>query len=222
MLENATTTRPQRPRLADPKPLSRPPVDFHPQVLGDDAPPDAREALQSMYESWERLHVSQHDIEDHKRLADVAKRTVERVLAGAERSIGRLKTQREAIHQRINEVVRPLAHRDPVGVEIRQHFKTTRQPFGEVDAAIRAGDLQSVRAVLGAPHYLSGLDLQQQAVILDRARQVFTPDDYSKLRALDAASDKVEAFAQRFTGELAKFIRERQDADTAKLQGLEK
>lgn len=82
-----------------------------------------------------------------------------------------------------------------VNAEIRSHVKalpyTERVAF--VTAAIASGDHKTLRAVLGGPAYLSGLEAPTQAALTQQANLARDPERAGRLDQLEHAMKRVDA-----------------------------
>jgi hypothetical protein len=92
---------------------------------------------------------------------------------------------------------------DSVGVEIRQHFKSTPEGYAAAAKLIESGDLRSTRAILGGPAYLSGLTDEQQATLRAHARQRFAPDLHGLSGDLERAIGTLQSVGSAVVAQVA-------------------
>ena len=94
------------------------------------------------------------------------------------------------------EMSQPLESRasHPVSAEIRAHVKglPTAARVGFIKQAIDAGDHETVRAVCGAPSYLSGLEPGMQQSLTRLYHEKANPTMAKRLKALTSAKDYIE------------------------------
>lgn len=80
-----------------------------------------------------------------------------------------------------------------ISAEIRAHVKgmntSERQSF--VQDAIDGGDAETVSALLGAKHYLSGMTAEMQTVLLRQWHTQQQPEKAARLKVMLAAKDKL-------------------------------
>ena len=88
-----------------------------------------------------------------------------------------------------------LAPKDAaVASEVRSYFRslTPAKAHAAAIEAIRSGDIETTRAILTGPSYLSGLDRSQQTALHDIAASTFNPDQHLGLEEARKAKAKLE------------------------------
>jgi hypothetical protein len=90
-----------------------------------------------------------------------------------------------------------------IAAEIREHVKNNSAQFSFVASAIEAGDVVTVRAVLGAPAFLSGLSTENAGILRGVAADKFAPEAVATLKGLAVVRAEIQrgaqALLQRFT-----------------------
>jgi hypothetical protein len=129
-----------------------------------------------------------------------------------------------------SELSAPLTQRaaHTISVEIRSYVrglsevtntstldKRPRQSaLGFIQAAIAAGDGDTVAAILGAPAYLSGIDPNTQATFLRLWHEKANPTAAKRIRAMQAALDLMGERSGRLHTELEKVVGHLEDPKT--------
>lgn len=107
----------------------------------------------------------------------------------------------------LSQPVKALAGSSEAG-EIRAYVAklstTERQTF--IQKAIADGDEETVSAVLGAKHYLSGLNADMQKVLLRHWHERQNPDKARRLKAMQAAKELIERDGGKVFKEIDKAI----------------
>lgn len=121
-------------------------------------------------------------------LARAASAQMTRVTRHFDKAVPALETRRDALEKEIAAVITPGQH-DPVGVEIRAHFKAQKEPFAAAMKLVEGGDARTTAALLSAPAFLSGLNEEQQATVRAQARVKFAPELHGLATDLDRRSN---------------------------------
>jgi hypothetical protein len=138
-----------------------------------------------------------------EQFAAAADAAIARALPTIDRRRANLLRTVEALETRVAEALRP---QQPVAVqqEIRSHVRTMakgdRVAFLQV--AARAGERETVGAVLAAPPYLAGLDADGVALVRDIAAAALAPQDHAQLAALRRAIVAVEGAGAALVGRM--------------------
>jgi hypothetical protein len=107
-------------------------------------------------------------------LARAAAARAESVTKSFDAAVPALTARRDAVEASITKMFEPQCS---AAGEIRQHFKSAPEGYAAAAKLIESGDLRSVRAILGAPAYLSGLSQEQFATLKSHARLKFAPNE---------------------------------------------
>lgn len=109
----------------------------------------------------------------------------------------------------------PLAEKaaSPVNAEIRAHFKSLpdAKRMVALNEAVKAKDLVTLTAVLGAPAYLSGLSPEVQKHATRSYREATQPDIAKRLRVMNAALELLDQRAGLVFNEIEKAMGARWD-----------
>jgi hypothetical protein len=100
-----------------------------------------------------------------------------------------------ALEKALTEPVESSAANSAVSREIRDHvrgLKGVGAAMGFVTDCIKRRDFGSASAVLGAPHFLSGLTPEAQAVLLRMFHEARDPQTSKRLAALKAAQEHLD------------------------------
>jgi len=189
---------------------TRIPVDYHPDALsGPDLGPDldkAKGALRAMYDTWAHINEADAKVSDKQALAFQAQAAVSHAARRVDANLKDLRIAQERAKERLSRILA----RDPsetTSAEIRLHFKQHENPVLAAEAAVRRGDVRSIKAIFEGPAYLSGLGQDTYEVLREHALQVFSPEEYARVDQYAKAIAKVERAAGRFTEVNAKRIR---------------
>jgi len=198
------------------------PIDAHPDAVKGDSPllEPARAAQKAVYDVWTKVRAAQTNVADKQKLADVAKRAVERSLAVADQKLERLHQSRQTVAAQIDGVVRPKAP-DSVASEIRTYMQGRKEAFTTLAQSIQKGDRRTVAAVLTAPAYLSGLTDNQYGTLLEMAQKVFCPEETQTVADLDRAIARVERSTEQLTTVMAPLVRQWRGNDDKALEELQ-
>jgi len=222
MVSKPTPGLPMRGNDKDPRRPFEIPIDAHPGIIKGNSPllEPARRAQTAIWDVWNKVKSAQHEVDDKKRLAQVAQKAVEHSLRVADTSYKHLHQSRQALAEQIDAAVRPKAP-DAMGVEIRSHMKAGKKAFAEMAERIQKGDRRTVAAVLTAPAYLSGLDDKQYDTLLGMAEKTFCPDEVATLGQIDKATSRLERSVDQMGETLAPRIRQWQGNDDKALEDLQ-
>lgn len=181
---------------------------YHPDVVQGDyiTHPDnanllgtARDVLAQTYQLWGSLNDATSKVENKKMLAQRARKEVDATLPQLDRARAQLVREREKLRDRIAKTLRPEKPGDPsVASEIRSYLRSEGQPLERALERIKAGDLQSVQAVLSAPAYLSGLKPEQYQLVEDAATRRFHDADRGLIEDIGQAVGSIEAAGSAF------------------------
>ena len=115
-----------------------------------------------------------------------------------ERAYAQVGEALEGVERKINERLYSTEHKTASREEIRQHVASLPQERRSlfVRDRARAGDMQTVAAVLTAPSYLSGLGDDGQRVLRDLITKDVAPDLAREHRELRETSQRLERAAK--------------------------
>jgi len=113
------------------------------------------------------------------------------------------------------ELSTPLAQKavGSLGREIREHVKalTTTEKHKFLQEAIDAGDEETVSAVIGAKHYLTGISVEMQTVLTRAWHTRQQPEKAKRLAAMQGARSLIEKNAPLVFAQLEKAVGMRPD-----------
>lgn len=100
----------------------------------------------------------------------------------------------EAMEATLNDPIKANAERSSIASEIRAHVKnmTTDERLQFLSHAHETGDIESLRAVLGAPGFLSGISENERQVRTRMLHEKQSPETSSRLKVMRAALDLLE------------------------------
>jgi len=177
--------------------------DFDPKYRADLTPlyalfRDTYDALEHLHEARTHAKNDSTMTDDARtlRLGELAEGYQTKLLARFDDIHGKLSTAIRAIEGQFNSELKMLSDRVQLGGEIRDHAKklSPEKRQSLLHEAQRNGDTDTVRAILGAPAYLSGMTEEArklETVVYNRAQN---PALYERLGVLQKA---VELLQQR-------------------------
>jgi hypothetical protein len=210
------------------------PISMHPGVLAGEAkvldtaePTVGRQALAAGREGLTALYSCYGQIEEAEQamrrasngrpaedgrdeLAAAAKKAYDRAFLTVERRVAELTKLRDGLGAKVATAIddpnRKTIEGLSVATSIREHAKSLpdAKRFQFARAAVAAGDLRTVSALLAAPAYLSGLTDEQLAVVRDQAAQRFAAQDHAQHAATSAVITRVEDGLSRLMVRLGK------------------
>jgi DNA-binding phage protein len=140
-------------------------------------------------------------------VADFADKNSDRVFRKFDGAVARLTLAVRDHESKLSAPVQQAAAA-PIAAEIRSFVKTLKQ--GErasfMNDALKAGDTQTVTAVLGAPAYLSGLTEVEKQVHTRTYHSKANPDLSARLAIMTKAKELLEQRGPLLYGELEKAI----------------
>lgn len=100
----------------------------------------------------------------------------------------------ESMEVMLNDPIKANAERSSIASEIRAHVKnmSVDQRLQFLSHAHQNGDIESLRAVLGAPGYLSGISEEERQVRTRMLHEKQSPETASRLKVMRAALDMLE------------------------------
>lgn len=114
----------------------------------------------------------------------------------------------DAMEAMLNDPIKADAERLNIAQEIRAHVKgmgmDERVQF--LSDAQAAGDIETLRAVLGAPAYLSGMTEQERQVRTRMFHEKQNPETSARLKVMRAALDLLEKRSGLLFGEVEKAL----------------
>ena len=126
------------------------------------------------------------------KVAELGDKVLERSFAALGKAESTLRNNINTLEAQLSEaVVSKASHH--VAVEIRNYVRELKaqgkSPMGFVSEAIRTGDYESASAILGAPHFLSGLTPEQQSILLREYHERRNPQTAMRIKAMNTALD---------------------------------
>lgn len=154
-------------------------------------------------------------------VADFADKVMDRAPGLFDRANTIVSNNIAALEKSLSEPVQSQAANSSISREIRDHvrgLKGVGSAMGFVTDCIKRRDFASASAVLGAPHYLSGLTPDAQAVLLRMFHEAQNPGTAKRLAALKVAQDYLDRNSPLLFKEVEKGI----GGDYRKIQMLRK
>jgi len=160
----------------------------------------AVDALASAYDGLAKIHEAkvatsknQAWNEDQQVLmvADFAEKTQTAITRKFDAAVASLTKGIDAMDAMLNDPIKADAERLNVAAEIRAHVKglSVDERLKFLSDAQAAGDIESLRAVLGAPSYLSGMTEQERQVRTRMFHEKNSPETANRLKVMRAARD---------------------------------
>lgn len=178
---------------------------LHPAVFGESDEPCITHAVSQFTDAYKAL-AKLHDARAVARqsplltkdaatlkIAALADKTQLTVTKGMDSARKAIQFNIDAIH---TELQKPLIDDGSrINAEIRAHVKAmpANQRMKFVEDAVEKRDEKTLRAVLGGPAYLSGLDAEAQAAWTQRANLKRDPERWDRLQRLEKAMQRVDA-----------------------------
>ena len=154
-------------------------------------------------------------------VADFADKVMDRATTLFDRANTTVSSNIAALEKSLSEPVQSQAANSSISREIRDHVKALKgvgSAMGFVTDCIKRRDFASASAILGAPHYLSGLTPEAQAVLLRMFHEAQNPGTAKRLAALKVAQDYLDRNSPLLFKEIEKGI----GSDYRKIQMLRK
>lgn len=187
----------------------------------------AVEALSTAYDSLGKIHEAKAAasknpaFNEHQQVlvvADFAEKHQTFVAQKFDSAVASLTKGIDAMDAMLNDPVKANAERSSVAAEIRAHIKgltyEQRQKF--LSDAHEAGDTETLRAVLGAPGFLSGITEVERQVRTRLMHEKNSPETANRLKVMRAARDMLLQRGGLVFGEVEKAL----GADWAEVQRL--
>ncbi|MEZ5537586.1 MAG: hypothetical protein R3F02_18455 [Thiolinea sp.] len=140
--------------------------------------------------------------------ADLAEKHLTQLHKMFEVNWSRLNTNISSIEKALTEPVREYAGMGVVSSEIRSHFKAMdaserRKAFNK---ALAAGDERTLKSVLGAPAYLSGLPDEEHEYLTRQYHEQTNPEQSERLELMKQVKAKMEAVQPVIVAEMHKAL----------------
>lgn len=176
---------------------------FHPAVFGESDDPILKEAashFDSAYKALKRIHDAREQTASSPlltkaaatlKVADLADKSERTVLTSLDSSRSILEGAIRNLHENLNK---PFSDNSrPMNSEIRNYFKSlsAKERSSALRDAIKKQDETTLRAVLSAPAYLSGLNPEEQNVYMHETNKAREPENFARLQTLQTALDRV-------------------------------
>ncbi|PLP98742.1 hypothetical protein [Cupriavidus pauculus] len=177
---------------------------------------EARNTFDETYKTLAAIHDARRAVADDPTMTDTAKllamgdfaeKQSEKLFRKFDGAVARLTL---AVRDHESKLTAPVqqAAAAPVAAEIRAHVKAMKQ--GErasfMNDALKAGDTQTITAVLGAPSYLSGLTEVEKQVHTRAYHSKANPDLSARLAIMTKAKELLEQRGPLVHGELERAI----------------
>jgi len=177
---------------------------------------EARNVFEEAYKALSTIHNARRAVADDPTMTDAAKllavadfadKNSDKVFRKFDGAVARLTLAVRDHESKLNAPVQQAAAA-PVAAEIRAHVKAMKQGerMGFLNDALKAGDAQTITAVLGAPAYLSGLTEVEKQVHTRAYHSKANPDLSARLAIMTKVRDLVEQRGALIHGELEKAI----------------
>lgn len=177
---------------------------LHPLVFGESEDPLVKQAasrFDAAYNALIKLHEARETARSSPLLtkeaatlktADFADKTSKTVTTNLDAARKTLEAGAEAIRKVLNQPLVDDGAR--INAEIRAHAKSlsTDERWKMINAAIEGSDVKTLRAILGGPAYLSGLDPEAQKVLTLKANMRREPAQSARLKHLEDALRRVD------------------------------
>jgi hypothetical protein len=177
---------------------------LHPLVFGESDDPLVREAASRFDTAYHAL-IKLHDARETARssplltkeaatlkTADLADKTSKTVTSSLDAARKSLEAGADAIRRTLNQPLVDDGAR--INAEIRAHAKSlsTDNRWKMISTAIEENDSKTLRAILGGPAYLSGLDPEAQKALTVKANMRREPAQSARLRHIEDALKRVD------------------------------
>ncbi len=160
----------------------------------------AVDALSTAYDGLGKIHEAKaatsknqawNDEQKVLMVADFAEKTQTAITRKFDSAVASLTKGIDAMDAMLNNPIKADAERLNVAAEIRAHVKglSLDERLKFLSDAQAAGDSESLRAVLGAPSYLSGLTEQERQVRTRMFHEKQSPETANRLKVMRAARD---------------------------------
>lgn len=206
------------------------PPDLHPAVVRGDTPGanTARGGMEAAYETLSKINEVAGEVRDKGRLATVAADLCERTIRRAEASRDLVRKQQAEFERRIRQTIQTPPANANLASEIRTHWAeraVAKGRGGNSGVFQNLSELigecpDTTAAILTGPPYLSGLTTEQFGLLRQRAAERMCPDDVTALEEARDGEAKLNRALDYLTENMSGRIREWQDDDHAKLEGL--
>lgn len=134
-----------------------------------------------------------------------AQTAFDRAAARYDASVRRMKGDLAALEKQLSEALGGDQPTGPLATEIRAHFKSLPNEVKRMDALMRAAgekDTATLRAVLNAPPFLSGLTAKDQETMREVARQRVDPQTHGQIQAVAGLIDRVMQAGSALVGRM--------------------
>lgn len=141
-------------------------------------------------------------------VADFAEKTQTAITRKLDSAVASLTKGIDAMDAMLNDPIKADAERTSISVEIRAHIKnlTTDERLQFLTHAHETGDVETLRAILGAPGYLSGISEQERQVRTRMLHEKQSPETSSRLRVMRSALEMLERRSGLVFGEVEKAL----------------
>lgn len=189
----------------------------------------AVEALSAAYDGLAKIHEAKaatsrnqawNENQQVLMVADFAEKTQTAITRKLDAAVASLTKGIDAMDAMLNDPIKADAERLNVAAEIRAHVKglSVGERLKFLSDAQAAGDIETLRGVLGAPSYLSGLTEQERQVRTRMFHEKQNPETSARLKVMRAARDMLLERGGLVFGEVEKGL----GANWEKVQQLRK
>ena len=177
----------------------------------------AVEALSAAYDGLAQIHAAKaaasknqgwNENQQVLMVADFAEKHQTSITRKFDAAFSSLTKGIEAIEATLNDPIKANAERSSVASEIRAHVKklTTDERLQFLTHAHETGDIESLRAVLGAPGFLSGISESERQVRTRMLHEKQSPETSSRLKVMRSALEMLERRSGLVFGEVEKAV----------------
>lgn len=172
-------------------------------------------AMDDAYQSLEAIHKAREaaaknpawtDAQQLLQVSQFAEKHQKRVLKQIDSVVSNLDKGIKAMEEMLTGPLEQQAGMGTVNEEIRRHVKSMsseeRRKF--LSEANASGDTKTMTAVLGVPHYLTGMLPAEQAYYVREYHTRRSPDTAARLKVMTAARDLLNERAPLIHGEVEK------------------
>lgn len=128
-------------------------------------------------------------------VADYAEKHQTQIARKFDSAISSLTKGIESMEAMLNDPIKANAERSSIASEIRAHVKnmSVDQRLQFLSHAQETGDIETLRSVLGAPGFLSGISESERQVRTRMLHEKQSPETASRLKVMRAALDMLES-----------------------------
>jgi hypothetical protein len=171
---------------------------------------EAYQAIEAIYKAREAAAKNEAwtDAQRLLQVADFAHKHQQRVLKQVDSLMQNLDKAIKATDEMLQGPLEQQSGLGTINEEIRRHIKSmsTEERHNFLKEANANGDTKTMTAVLGAPHYLSGMQPAEQQYYLREFHMQRNPDAARRLKVMTAARDLLNERSPLIFGQVEKAV----------------